>query len=153
MRIVQPIIRRFRNQLQNFGTYPISNNWWYRRILYLMEKANCILTCVGLTATRTVTILPTMTLVRIADSLAKKTTIRNTGANKAYILEDGVIVGAVNAGQMFYLPLTGQLEIKAHCDTGMETTLEVVTRERCLCGDNPPIYDSDMVAPTNGKLV
>lgn len=153
MRIVQPIIRRFRNQLQNFGTYPISNNWWYRRILYLLQKANCILTCLGTLKVTTANVAPTMGVIRIPDSLAKVTTIRNTGSNLAYITEGEVIVGLCAAGKLLRLPLSGQLELRAHCDTGLNTTLEIVTHERCLCGDSPPIYDSDMVAPTNGQLI
>lgn len=152
MRIVQPIVRKFNFLLRNFGTIPIPKNWWYRRILWLLRRTNCLLECLGDVSQGTVTVDTLMKTIRVDDPLAIRTEIYNTGANAAYIHETGVLVSICAVGKLIELPVSGRLELEAATSSG-STTLQVTTYHRCLCGDSEPIYDSNIIAPTGGQLI
>lgn len=152
MRRVQPITRTFRNQLRDFGAIPIPRNWLFRRVLYLLRRAHCLLTCLGDTIDKTTNVPVTLTTIRVVDTLAKKTFVFNNGAQSATIFENGVIIGVVAPGQRYELPIAGRLKLQAQTDAGT-TALRVLTFRRCLCGDALPPYDAGIVTPTGIDLI
>lgn len=152
MRRISPISRRFRYQLQAFDGIPIINNWWLRRLLYLLRRISCLLTCDGTVLERTQTVTTDLTLVREEDLFAKKTILFNEGSERATVLEDGVIVGFVEAGASSRLPLSGRLELKALTDAST-TSLRIVTFRRCLCGDALPPYDATSISVSDVTTV
>lgn len=152
MRVIQPIYERFRRQLQDYGAIPVSKNWWYRRILWLLRRINCLLTCQGETIQAQVQVGTSESIIRYSDRFAKKTTVANLGAYTAVVYETHVMIGVVASGQEIELPVAGKLTLQAEAIGGI-TTLRVTTYRRCLCGDTESPYDADVITPTGGNLI
>lgn len=152
MRIVQPLTRTFRRQLRLDSIIYPARNWTLRRIAYLYDRFQCLLTCVGTTAETTKVVTNVPSVIRVAEPLAKVTVIWNDGAQAATIYEDDVIVARIQPGQSQKLAISGQLRLQAKTDADT-TSLRVVTIRRCLCGDEFSPYDSGVVTPTGPDLI
>lgn len=152
MRQVQPIRRTFRFQLQRF-TAVVSRNWLLRRILFLVRRIHCLITCQGEIISAHVIVTVAMTILRVPDVMARRTIVRNTGAAPVVVFESGKIIAEVAPGESKELLLAGRFVIEGRCISGETTTVEITTYRRCACGDPyiPPYGQA--VEPIGGDLI
>lgn len=109
---VQPIIRRFRYLLRAFPV-SVSRNWWLRRILWLLRRIYCLLSCKGEMLAAEVEVPSTLTFLRGPDPMAKKTIVANIGENIPLVIGTALaangdtlsvaLTQAVTAGMTFQL--------------------------------------------------
>lgn len=153
MRQIGPIERRFRHKLEAFK-YLVKDNWLKRRIVFLLEKMLCLLTCEADAVTATISVTDEVTLLRYPDLWATKTVISNTGLKSATIYENDVICGIVPAGESKVFVFANRFIIDGKCADSESTTLVITTHRRCECGEevDPKPYGVT-IAPVGGDLI
>lgn len=152
MRSTVPLVRRFSDKLRAF-TYAVSDNWLLRRIIYLLDKWECLLECEGNKITATIEVTSEITLIRYPDLFATRTTVNNLGPNIAYIVEDEIIVGAVPPFTSKDFRLSNRYLLEAFCAAAQTATLVITTHRRCECGDTDPQPYGVQIEPVGGDLI
>jgi hypothetical protein len=152
MRVIQPLTRTFRRQLQYGSLIFPARNWILRRIAYLYGRFQCLLNCEGDIIETVKTATNVSSIIRLADTLAKETYVWNEGSQVATIFENEVIVARVQPGARQRLPVSGKMQLRAVTDSAT-TSLRITTLRRCLCGDDISPYESGAVIPTMGDLI
>ncbi len=131
----------------------LSDNYLFAKIAYWIERIECWLTCEPTLISDTIEVGDTMTLLRWPDTLAVETNVQNLGTSDLRLYEDGLLVGVVRPMQTRRLPLSGRLMVEGKCLEGESTTVMISTRERCLCGDDPPPHYYSSNQPIGGNLL
>src|SRR4051812_3341736 len=116
MRQLVPIARTFRRALVAFEAIP-NKNFVLRRLLFMLRRLDCLLTCSGEAYSTTAEARTTLTFIRAPDPMSIKATIAHLGIDgTATIYQDGKIVSILNAGDKAELPLSGSFIIQAKAD-------------------------------------
>ena len=152
MRQLGPSIeRKFRFLLQRFGVL-VPRRWNLDRILKLLQRIRCLIECHGQIYTDEIQLTTSLSHIRGADLMAKRTKVTNSGNTDAIIYEQGNVVAIVPPGETRELALSGRFIIEGKCESGT-ISIEITTYRRCTCGDVYYPHPGEAIEPIGGDLI
>lgn len=111
--ITPAFVESIRRLLKRFRFRPPKNHW-YRMILALLAKVQCVSTCTNGATTITTTVGDQLVLIRDHQQMAKETLVLNNGPRTISVFEDGHLVALIEPSRQAYkLPQKGKGRLTA----------------------------------------